>query len=110
MERLADALRTVRSERDFVAGGMEALKMQLDKIVGGWNSPAGSAFATLSIDLRNVSTDVLSVLDDSILSMQKTYDNYLEAEGMNTKSLQSNASYTASPSLQSNTASITARP
>ncbi|WP_422747573.1 RHS repeat domain-containing protein [Micromonospora sp. WMMD1219] len=84
---LGESISKVRTQRDSIGSNLEAMASHLGLIRDAWNSPAGAKYEQLSTDLKKLTTDTSSLLDDAIRAMQKSYDNYVAAEGANVKSM-----------------------
>jgi uncharacterized protein YukE len=63
------------------------LRTRFKMISDAWVSPSGESFQTLSASFNTVATTLSDLLDDAVVRMQKSYDNYVEAELRNKQSL-----------------------
>ncbi|MFJ6167481.1 hypothetical protein ACIQH6_20345, partial [Micromonospora orduensis] len=84
---LGESISSVRKQRDSIDGNLKAMATHLQSICESWNSPAGDRYEALTVDLKKLTTDTQSLLDDALTAMQKSYDNYVGAEGANLKSM-----------------------
>ncbi|SCG57366.1 beta strand repeat-containing protein [Micromonospora zamorensis] len=86
---LGESISSVRKQRDSIDGNLKAMAIHLQSICESWNSPAGDKYEALTTDLKKLTTDTQGLLDDAVAAMQKSYDNYVGAEGANLTSMTS---------------------
>ncbi|MET8233671.1 hypothetical protein ABZS77_23665 [Micromonospora sp. NPDC005298] len=84
---LGESISSVRKQRDSIDGSLKAMAIHLQSICESWNSPAGAKYEALTTDLKKLTTDTQGLLDDAVAAMQKSYDNYVGAEGANLTSM-----------------------
>ncbi|WP_189077980.1 WXG100 family type VII secretion target [Mangrovihabitans endophyticus] len=79
--KLLEATHKVGKEREHIRQCVATLKDHLNAIMRNWNSPAGHNFEEVARRFNSTAADLIEVLDRSVDSMRKSYDNYLAAEG-----------------------------
>ncbi|WP_203821675.1 hypothetical protein, partial [Paractinoplanes ferrugineus] len=84
---LGESISGVRKQRDSIESSLKSMANFFQSVNDSWNSPAGDKYEALTTDLKKLTTDTNSLLDDAITAMQKSYDNYVGAEGANLKSM-----------------------
>ncbi|NGM15658.1 hypothetical protein [Verrucosispora sioxanthis] len=86
--KLGEAIKTITRERDVIEGDLRLIRMWFEEMIGiVWVSPSGAKYQELARDINKLADDTKGLLDDAILAMQKSYDNYVGAEGTNTGNL-----------------------
>ncbi|MEU7841630.1 hypothetical protein AB0B39_11700 [Micromonospora sp. NPDC049114] len=86
--KLGAAIKTIAGERDMIESNLRTMKLFFEEMIGTvWVSPSGAKYQELVKDMGKLTTDTKGLLDDAILAMQKSYDNYVGAEGTNTQNL-----------------------
>ncbi|WCN83231.1 beta strand repeat-containing protein [Micromonospora sp. LH3U1] len=86
--KLGAAIKTIAGERDLIESNLKTLKSFFEDMIGTvWVSPSGAKYQELVKDMGKLTTDTKGLLDDAILAMQKSYDNYVGAEGTNTQNM-----------------------
>jgi hypothetical protein len=82
--KLGAAIKTIEGERDMIEANLNTLKSYFEDLIGTvWVSPSGTKYQELARDMGKLTTDTKNLLDDTIMAMQKSYDNYVGAEGAN---------------------------
>ncbi len=88
--KLGAAIKTIEGRRDLIEGDLHTLKSYFENAIGSvWVSPSGAKYQELAKDMGKLAADTKGLLDDAILAMQKSYDNYVGAESTNTKNMTS---------------------
>jgi hypothetical protein len=55
--------------------------------LGAWSSPAGDTFTPVETQLVNAMSTLQELLGEIVIRMRQTYDNYVQAETVNTQIL-----------------------
>jgi YD repeat-containing protein len=84
---LLTAASAVRSYHGNLIDQQNRLKNTFNEIAQAWRSPSGESFQTLIAGFAKVVAAILEQLEEAATRMQKSYDNYMSTENINTKSL-----------------------
>jgi WXG100 family type VII secretion target len=95
LQALSDAIATVHREKDNISGTLEQIEMRMRNLNGYWHGPAHDSFDPVRKWYNNATTDLMDILDEIILRMQKSYDNYHQAESQNLQNLTPTSSSTS---------------
>jgi uncharacterized protein YukE len=85
--KLKMAINTVKKEKESLENDLASIKKYFQSIDRFWDSPAGSRFTETYAQIESASEKISQVLSQSIISMQRSYDHYLDAEGGNLNNL-----------------------
>jgi WXG100 family type VII secretion target len=84
----AGAIARVSRNRDSAKGHADRLKSIFVEVDACWDGPAGETFTTLRPEFNNALDELTLLLDDIVVKMQQTYDNYVAAEEDNASNFQ----------------------
>jgi YD repeat-containing protein len=84
---LLTAASAVRSYHGNLIDQQNRLKNTFNEIAQDWRAPSGESFQTLIAGFAKVVAAILEQLEEAATRMQKSYDNYMSTENINTKSL-----------------------
>jgi hypothetical protein len=84
----AEAIARVSRNRDSARNHVEQLKSIFVEVDDIWDGPAGETFTNLRPEFNRVLDALVLLLDDIVVRMQRTYDNYVAAEEDNISNFQ----------------------
>jgi WXG100 family type VII secretion target len=85
LQAFATAISTVSKDRDSVRGHSATLKGIFVEVQSIWDGPAGNTFDSLKPAFDKALDALNTLLDDLVIRMQQTYDNYVAVEDANSK-------------------------
>lgn len=83
LKLLGDTIDAVTREKTAVAASLEAIGKETKGLATSWNSPAHGTFEDVRIWFETASTDVMGLLDEILLRLKVSRDNYANAENAN---------------------------
>jgi WXG100 family type VII secretion target len=87
LQALSEAIATVRRERDGISGTLDQVDIRIRNLSAYWAGPAYDSFDPVATWYSNARYDLVNILDEIILRLQKSYDNYRQAEYQNAGNL-----------------------
>ncbi|GLY80033.1 WXG100 family type VII secretion target [Actinoallomurus iriomotensis] len=84
LQALSNAIATVRRERDNISGTLDQIELKTRNLSAYWSGPAYDSIDPITTWYTNATTDLMGILEEIITRMQKSYDNYHNAESQNT--------------------------
>lgn len=87
LQALSDAIATVRREKDNISGTLDQIAMRIRNLSAYWEGPAYDSFDPVATWYDNARYDLMGILDEIIARMQKSYDNYHQAEYQNAENI-----------------------
>lgn len=83
LKALSDAIATVQRERDGIAETLDKIEYRAFQVAYYWQGPANETFDPVVSWYKKAAWDLLAILDEIILRLKKSYDNYRNAESQN---------------------------
>ena len=87
LRALSDAIATVRREKDNIAGTLDQIDVRIRNLSAYWAGPAYDSFEPVARWYDNARYDLMGILEEIILRMQKSYNNYHQAESQNAENM-----------------------
>jgi WXG100 family type VII secretion target len=87
LQALSDAIATVRREKDNISGTLDQIDIRIRNLSAYWAGPAYDSFDPVATWYNNARYDLMDILDEIILRLQKSYNNYHQAEFQNAENM-----------------------
>ncbi|MFG1885220.1 hypothetical protein, partial [Micromonospora sp. NPDC049102] len=85
--KLLVAKNIVAAQAALLDGHLARLQHQSENIVHEWQSPAGRQYEMLTQKIDNISDAVQAILHESVIALERSYNQYVAAEGGNLNNL-----------------------
>jgi WXG100 family type VII secretion target len=83
LQALSNAIATVQRERDNISTTLDQIDTKMRHLTFYWKGPAHDSFDPIETWYTNATFDLMGLLDEIIARLQKSYDNYHQAEFVN---------------------------
>ncbi|GAA0370629.1 WXG100 family type VII secretion target [Actinoallomurus spadix] len=83
LQALSDAIATVQREHDGISKTLEQIKSKMSDLNLYWKGPAYDSLDPVETWYANATSQMMGLLQEIIDRMQKSYDNYHQAESVN---------------------------
>ena len=83
LEALNSAIGVLRKEHSNISTALGNIETKLKSVSSYWDSPAFGSYDAVHTWFTKASTNTLNLIKEMADRMQKTYDNYVAAEGAN---------------------------
>ncbi|WP_163573532.1 RHS repeat domain-containing protein [Fodinicola feengrottensis] len=83
LPKLNAAVGAVQKERDGMELAIQYVTGIFRSVEDSWKSPAGDSFVALSTDFFKATGSLLGMLDEAVVRMRSSYQNYVESEAKN---------------------------
>ncbi|MEV5753964.1 WXG100 family type VII secretion target [Actinoallomurus sp. NPDC052308] len=89
LPELLNAIATIKREKDNISTTLDLIdsKIRPEKLSAFWRGPAKNTFDPVRDWYKDASSDLMDILDEMIDRMQKSYDNYYQAESQNLQNM-----------------------
>ena len=87
LDLLAQTMTDVRAEKDAINTSLAGVRTTANGLAGSWKSPAHGSYDEVQRWFDTTSADLMRLLDDILVRMRASYDNYKDAEGTNVQNM-----------------------
>ena len=87
LQALSDAIATVQREKGNISGTLEQIDIRIRNLSAYWAGPAYDSVDPVTTWYDNARYDLMNILDEIITRLQKSYNNYHQAEFQNVENM-----------------------